>query len=129
MLYYQNKIYDNLEAVKSENFYLNNEVVNMVKEDYYNAYERYMLVRERYNNLFSKIEILNTDEVKEDKYKIYYSSNSIDPEKCYFIRDLKDIREESLDKILSMINEYKKGNETKLKTLVGKHGCFELKDD
>lgn len=49
---------------------------------------------------------------------LYYSTNSKEPEKCYFVRDLMNIREEAYETILDLIEAFKRGNNVNTKYLV-----------
>ena len=133
LLYYQDKIFCLIEDLKNEDFYFDAEIVNIVKEEYYNYYARYMIVRNELNKLYDR-EIEkgeNETSLVEDvrPIKLYYSSNSDNPEKCYFIKDLLIIREESLKRIEDLLEDFKKGVSNKLKPLKNTHGYSEIKDD
>ena len=133
LLYYQDKIFCLIEDLKNEDFYFDAEIVNIVKEEYYNYYARYMIVRNELNKLYDR-EIEkgeNETSLVEDvrPIKLYYSSNSDNPEKCYFIKDLLIIREESLKRIEDLLEDFKKGVSNKLKPLKNTHGFSEIKDD
>ena len=59
--------------------------------------------------------------------KLYYATNSAEPEKSYFYRDLTAIREESLNKIWQMLIAFKNGDKQNVKHI--NNGYIELKHD
>ena len=68
--------------------------------------------------------------IEENLYKLYYATNNPeDPSKCWFVRDLTDVRENSLKRIEYLLDEFKRiGYNNKTKPL-RKRGFFEIKED
>ena len=91
-----------------------------------------MYIRKIYDNL--KIteykDEEDVEEIEEEVFsgnKLYYSSNSIDPSKCYFVKDLMNIREDALADIQKLINDFKEGKINNAKKITV--GALELKYD
>ncbi len=133
MQYYQEKIYDIIDTLKSIYFYFDNEVIGMVKEEYNSYYFRYMVARNALDELKKREIEESAEEIVEESeeytIRVDYATNSDVPEKCWFIRDLMDVREESLEKIGKLMNDFKKGKRSNLKPLRSLHGYSEIKDD
>ena len=137
MIYYQEEMYNTIEVLKDDKFYFDHEVVNLAKTEYYNSYVKYIVIRnyldkiqEKSKNEIDTFDELESNEKNFDITGLYYSTNNEeDATKCYFISDLMDVREESLNRILSLINDFKKGKNITTKFLTNSDGCIEIKDD
>ena len=130
--HYQNEIIALVEVLKNPEFYFNIAILQDIKDDYKILYQKYMYVRNLLDNLKDDIYEKETEEVsldEEETINLYYSTNSYDPNKCYFINDLMALREESLQSVLDLINDFKNGKKSRIKMLSGYHGLFELKSD
>ncbi len=127
----QSKIYDLITMLKTEEYYFDNEILRKIKEEYINLYHKYMVVRELLDSIEPEYlgdEIDYLDDFKENPTnKLYYATNSDEPEKCYFYRDLTDIREESINKIWQMLIAFKNGEKQDIKHI--NNGYIELKHD
>ncbi len=133
LIHYQNEIFELISILKTKEFYFNTEILKEIKDNYKELIQKYIFVRNCFNNVRSEsekyqevIEPLNETE-EEPKNNYYYSSNSLEPEKCYFIKDLFSIREQAYSQILNMLNRFQNGDCTQVKFL--EYGFIELKDD
>ncbi len=128
--YIQNKIYELITLLKKEEYYFDIETLKIIKEEYKNYYHKYIFIREKIDNL--NIDLIPEENaevpIKEDNYKLYYSSNNIDPLKCFFMRDLTSIREESLIRIWQLLENFKYKEKVTIKHL-GVSNYIEIKDD
>lgn len=131
--HYQDEIINLINILKEKDFYFNITILNDIKEDYKLLYQKYMFVRNLLDNIKNDIyeeEEIEIEDIPSSDKKLYYSSNSEEPSKCYFIKDLENIREESLTAILHLINDFKEGKTNKLKKLTNEKKSFlELKED
>ena len=132
--YYQEKIYSLNEVVRDKDYYFDITILNDIKEDYKKIIPVYEHVKNNFDNL--KIvkkeeqleeEIVEPLEEKPEENKLYYSTQSEDADKCYFMRDLVTLRKEGLDDILTMLDDFKNGGKRFIKTI--NYGYIELKDD
>lgn len=127
----QGKIYDLIAMLKTEEYYFDNEILRKIKEEYINLYHKYMVVRELLDSIEPEYlgdEIDYLDDFNENPTnKLYYVTNSDEPEKCYFYRDLTAIREESINKIWQMLMAFKNGDKQNVKHI--NNGYIELKHD
>ncbi len=132
---YQTTMMETVKLLKDErDFYFDKEILFEIKNDYYNAMRRYFFVRKLYDNVKDdKYEeeledVVELDTTKENR--LYYSSNSLEPDKCFFVRDLLGVREEALEDIQNLLLDFKNNN---LRTggLKKLHDTpeFELRDD
>ena len=89
--------------------------------------------KEFFNRLANLLNTINaSDELDEDVCDLYFSTNDIENvDKCWFIKDLSNIRYESLNSILNNLELIKKGMlpKSKIKSLKGHTGFKEIKDD
>ncbi len=130
--YYQNKIYELCSILNDKNFYFNISILAELKEDYKKHLAKYLLIRNKLNELESVKEQEEEDlEIAiSEENKLYYSSLSDSPEKCYFIRDLTLIRETSYSTILELLENFKFHPElVHVKRLKNCNGCLEIKKD
>ena len=131
--YYQKAMMDNVNLmVDDSDFYFDDELLLTLKKEYYEYLKKYKFIRNLYDNLVNKDYDIDTaiEDLFEEEYdvnKLYYSSNSYEPNKCYFVKDLMDIREEALDTIKYLINNFKEGNINNTKKLTT--GALELRYD
>lgn len=128
----QRKIYELISILKNTEYYFDIENLQEIKNEYKVLYEKYMFVR----NKLDEVKVISEDieeeqEIKEEVInKLYYASNSSDPSKCYFIRDLHLIREESLEKSWELLSKFKRGEAVSVKRLNYNRGSFiELRFD
>lgn len=135
----QSKIYELISMLKQEEYYFDIETLKIIKEEYKDFYNKYMFIRERIDTLNVEIAIDESIELNEEEepldeapdtdcYKLYYASNSDDPTKCYLMRDLSSLREESLDKIWTLLTEFKRKRKLNIRHL-GVSNYIEIKDD
>lgn len=133
LIYYQDKIIDTIDVLKDNNFYFDKEIIAEIKKDYYLYLNKYLIIREFYNKLLDCKEVVKEEEkIVEDVYvnNLLFSTNSNEPEKCYFIKDLEGLREESYENIYNLLENFKKGISSKIKPLTGRDSyTWELKDD
>lgn len=133
--YYQDEIINLVNILKDKDFYFNIPVLQSIKEDYKELYQKYMFVRNKLDSLTKKSIDSKTEEIipesisSQNQKNLFYSSNSEEPNKCYFIKELTDIREESLEAIEKLLDDFKAGETNKVKYLSESHGFIELKDD
>lgn len=129
LVFYQNKMYNLINVLKEKKYYFDIELLKQIKDEYKEIYAIYMFLRNRLDS----INLVSEDAVMIDladnnvARNLYYSSNSDEASKCYFVRDLKDIREESYDSILELIRQFKLGDNRSIKLI--SNGFIELKDD
>ncbi len=126
----QNRLFDLIQVLKNKEYYYDIEVLQVIKTDYKVLMEKILYLREKLNILsLDKAELME-ETIEEDVNKLYYSSNSLEPNKCYFLKDIESIREESLERIADLLTSFKKGDNLNIKALYGKNGNFiEIKDD
>ena len=124
--HYQDKILQLVEMLKTEDFYFDSETLKTIINEHTNYLNRYLFVRGKLDEIeksfpLEKEPLIIDDNPKiievMDNNKVYYSTNSWNPTKCYFVKDLMDIREESLATILSLIEEFKAGDRSKIKII------------
>ena len=136
--YYQDEIYSLISVLKDKDFYFDIPLLQTIKDDYKKLYQKYMFVREKIDTLSSKLteqEQLETSKISElpsdinELTHLYYSTNSIDPTKCYFVKDIENMREESYSTILDLINTFKSGDNRNTKYLSTNGSFIELKSD
>lgn len=126
----QNRLFDLIQVLKNKEYYYDIEVLQVIKTDYKVLMEKILYLREKLNILSLDKDELMEETIEEDVNKLYYSSNSLEPSKCYFLKDIESIREESLERIADLLTSFKKGNNLNIKALYGKNGNFiEIKDD
>lgn len=129
LIFYQNRMYDLINVLKEKEYYFDIELLKQIKDEYKEIYAIYMFLRNRLDS----INLVSEDAVMIDladnnvARNLYYSSNSDEASKCYFVRDLKDIREESYGSILELIRQFKLGDNRSIKLI--SNGFIELKDD
>lgn len=137
--YYQNKIFDLISILKNKEFYFSIAILQSIKDEYKELYQKYMYIRTQLDSLIEtkNVEIDYSSEEKGKEAQtisgggvsLYYSSNSKEPEKCYFVRDLINIREEAYETILDLIETFKQGNNVNTKYLSTNSNFIELKKD
>lgn len=130
--HYQEEMYKLNLLVKTEEFYFDNETLKTIIYEFKGYLNRYLYIRNKLNNLKRE------EEIKEDvspkiieitnQNNLYYSTNSNEASKCYFIKDLMSIREESLETVLNLLNNFREGDTSRIKYLTDRD-CFELKGD
>ena len=140
--HYQEEIIKLVKILQEKEFYLNNAILEDIKNDYKELYKKYMFIR---NILDSQDKDMTEEYGEEDNedfseeladvsaststLNLYYASNSNDPVKCYFTKDLIDLREEALPQILTLLEDFKNGLTSRIKYLKNLDGCIELKSD
>lgn len=133
----QRRIIELVDLLKEPEYYFQIEMLNTIKDEYKDYYNKYMFIRGKLDSLSLKE---NDDKEQKDipvldiisgvTNNLYYSTNSLEASKCYFMRDLMIIREESLEKIWKLIQNFKNGEKVNLKHLKGGSGTyFEIKED
>lgn len=138
--YYQEEIYALISLLQDKEVYFNISILQSIKEEYKILYQKYMFIREKLDNvLFNETDKQNVESISEfisngqnydsTQIHLYYSTNSSDPTKCYFIKDLEKMREESYATVLNMINSFKNGNNKNTKYLSTNSNFIELKND
>ena len=131
LVYYQDKIYNLIEVLKNKEYYFDIELLKQIKDEYKELHNIYMFLRNRLDSLTivqDETVLINLSTDEEDNVRtLYYSSNSEDASKCYFIKDLKEIREEANFTILDLIRNFKLGDNRDIKTIT--NGFIELKHD
>lgn len=131
LVYYQDKIYNLIEVLKNKEYYFDIELLKQIKDEYKELYYVYMFLRNRLDSLTivqDETVLINLSTDEEDNVRtLYYSSNSEDASKCYFIKDLKEIREEANFTILDLIRNFKLGDNRDIKIIT--NGFIELKHD
>lgn len=129
----QSRIFELVEILKIKEFYFDMPTLIEIKNDYRKFTNMYLVIRKELDMLeCSKEEDVSDDpeEEREDIYKLAFSTKTKDdPKKCYFIKDLLGIREDSLSEILKLLNDFKKGKTSRIKHLSGQSNFIELKDD
>ena len=133
----QFKLWELIDILKQEDFAFDIEMLNDIKNEYKTIISKYMYFREKMDSI--NIDIKQEDVIDYDENDIdsevkvvnnlYYASNSLEPNKCYFMRDLSDIREESLEKIWHLLQDFKYGKNLNTKYLEGSDKYIEIKDD
>lgn len=130
--HYQDDLTEFTDMLNNEDFAFSIQILNALRNDYELVYQRYLFIYQKYNQVLIRSnqeeEILSTEENSDQRF-LYYSSNSNVPEKCYFIKDLMELRSESYQSILTMIEKFKKGEMVKIKRLNYPRDFIELKDD
>lgn len=131
LVYYQDKIYNLIEVLKNKEYYFDIELLKQIKDEYKELHNIYMFLRNRLDSLTivqDETVLINLSTDEEDNVRnLYYSSNSEDASKCYFIKDLKEIRGEANFTILDLIRNFKLGDNRDIKTIT--NGFIELKHD
>ena len=131
LVYYQDKIYNLIEVLKNKEYYFDIELLKQIKDEYKELYYIYMFLRNRLDSLTivqDETVLINLSTDEEDNVRnLYYSSNSEDASKCYFIKDLKEIREKANFTILDLIRNFKLGDNRDIKIIT--NGFIELKHD
>lgn len=138
--YYQYEIYLLISALKDKDFYFNISILQTIKTEYKELYQKYMFIRNKLDELEKKEDRqdFKTEETKEEtsiensnmeEIYLYYSSNNLDADKCFFVKDLENMREESYSTVLDLIKEFKSGNTKNLKYLSTNSNFMELKED
>lgn len=131
LVYYQDKIYNLIEVLKNKEYYFDIELLKQIKDEYKQLHNIYMFLRNRLDSLTivqDETVLINFSTDEEDNVRnLYYSSNSEDASKCYFIKDLKEIREEANFTILDLIRNFKLGDNRDIKIIT--NGFIELKHD
>ena len=131
LVYYQDKIYNLIEVLKNKEYYFDIELLKQIKDEYKELHNIYMFLRNRLDSLTivqDETVLINLSTDEEDNVRnLYYSSNSEDASKCYFIKDLKEIREEANFTILDLIRNFKLGDNRDIKIIT--NGFIELKHD
>ena len=132
----QFKIWELIDILKQEDFSFDIDMLNDIKNEYKTIIGKYMYFREKIDAI--NIEIKQEDVIDDENdvdsenkeiNNLYYASNSLEPQKCYFMRDLSDIREESLEKIWNLLQDFKYGKNLNTKYLEGSDKYIEIKDD
>ena len=128
--YYQTKMQKIVELlVKETEYYFDDELLIQSNNDYFKYLGRYLYIRKLFDNV-KKMDYSEDEEITEEEFygnKLYYSSNSDDPSKCYFVKDLMNIREEALSTIQELLNNFKEGSLNNTKKLTT--GALELRYD
>lgn len=138
--YYQYEIYLLISALKDKDFYFNISILQTIKTEYKELYQKYMFIRNKLDELDKKEDKhdFKTEETKEEtsiensnmeENYLYYSSNNLGADKCFFVKDLENMREESYSTVLDLIKEFKSGNTKNLKYLSTNSNFMELKED
>ena len=138
--YYQDEIYLLISALKDKDFYFNISILQTIKTEYKELYQKYMFIRNKLDELEKKEDRqdFKTEETKEEtsiensnmeENYLYYSSNNLGVDKCFFVKDLENMREESYSTVLDLIKEFKSGNTKNLKYLSTNSNFMELKED
>ena len=131
----QNRLFDLIQVLKNKEYYYDIEALQAIKTDYKVLIEKILFLRDKINCLsMHKDENITYEQEKivaEDVNKLYYSSNSFEPSKCYFMKDIESIREESLERIADLLDSFKKGETLNIKALSSnkKESFIEIKDD
>lgn len=127
---YQNKMLSLKEMLSQLEIYKDKEAVNIIKNEFFDLTEKYSIIRKKYEKNSINEETITEELIDEDIKKLYYATNNKENENCYFIRDLKNIREESYNRIFELLEEFKKDeNNGKLKKVSGYENTTEIKDD
>lgn len=128
--YLQDKLFNLIEILKVKDFYFDIPTLQEIKTEYKLLSQNYILIRNELDKLtLPKEEVLDNTSINCVN-SLYYSTNNMEePQKCYFIRDLVGLREESLDAVLKLLEDFKKGITSRIKYLASPSGYFELKDD
>lgn len=126
----QDKLFSLIEVLKVKDFYFDIPTLQEIKVEYKLLSQSYILIRNELDKLIlPEEEILDNPSITYVK-NLFYSTNNIkEPQKCYFIRDLVGLREESLEEVLKLLEDFKRGVTSKIKYLSSLSGFIELKDD
>lgn len=128
---YQNKILKLQELLGNIEIYEDKEAVSMIKDEFNDIVEKYSIIRDFYDDIGQNKISKDTVTESNDKFirRLYYSTNNKGNEKCYFVRDLMNIREESYETILQLLKDFKTGDNSKLKKLTDYDNTIEIKED
>ncbi len=132
--HYQEEIYNLVEILKEKEFYFDIKTLEDIKNEYKSLYQKYMWVREKLDIIKTKpLEdkiTINDLEVSENnlEYKLYYASNYKEPDKCYLMKDLENMRKEALNEVAELLNNFKMGITNRVKIL-STDNFLELKSD
>lgn len=132
--YYERQMKTIVDLIMGEDIAFSIETMDEMEEDFRKIYLKYKYILNKFNLLDFSQNLEQEEFLEEDKQrKLYYSTNSKeDASKCYFIRDLKSIREDELDTIYELLENFKNGynNDIKaLKNFNSERNFIELKYD
>ena len=136
--HYQDEIYEIISLLKNKDFYFDITLLQTIKEEYKVLYQKYMFARNELDQIHLNKKANESIEPKkeeivilenEDIQKLFYATNTEDPTKCYFMKDILDMREESYKTILDLIKTFKEGNNKNTKYLSTNSNFIELKSD
>lgn len=93
----QNELIETISLIKNKDFYADLSLKKEIIKDYQNLIDLYLKFRKQYYNIISKEnELVNSETVK-----IIFAKDLND--KAYFIKDLKNINNEYLEKMLDLL--------------------------
>lgn len=124
-----------VDLIMQEEISFSVETMDELEEDFNKIYLKYKYILNKFNKLDFSHNNEQEEVIEEDvgERRLYYSTNSKeDASKCYFVRDLKNIRETALWDIFGIIENFEKGYSNNIKTLKrisGLKSYIELKYD
>lgn len=113
---YQNKIYSQIELISDKDFYMDEEIRDNVKLDYYKYIKIYNLIRSYYDKIEEEIkrenivveeENKNEEPIKEPTKKLIYARNENNVGYFEIDLDRSNIPEEYYEGILDLLNRFK----------------------
>lgn len=107
----QDRLFDLIQVLKNKEYYYDIESLQMIKTEYKVLNEKIIFLRDKLDSLtLDKDEEISLE--SNSINKLYYSSNSKDPNRCYFMKDIASIREESLGRIEELLTMFKNKDDT-----------------